>query len=129
MPKVGFICTGFDYTDMVKELEGKFSKENLIKIFKESGEVAYRVAYMLCPVDTGWMRGQLYLKFQGDSIFILGNDAEYAIYNEYGWSGIPEVPNPPDFKFYKGGFRPFMRIGLIRSEEYFKRRLADIVEK
>lgn len=93
----------------------------------EASEIAYQTAYQLCPVDTGNLRGQLIVTqstdIHGLTTFSLENTCHYAWYNEYGWSGIPPVPEPPDRVFYKGGYRPFMRNGVVDALKYIRREI------
>ncbi|RLG44654.1 MAG: hypothetical protein DRN81_04000 [Thermoproteota archaeon] len=129
MSSLGFSIAGLESIDRIqKELNASFSKGRLVRYFREAVEKAYQKAYDLCPVDTGNMRGHLFIEGEGENWSLICN-CEYASFNEYGWSGIPTVPNPPGKVLYKGGYRPFMRIGILYGERYFYRQIAKQIKK
>ena len=130
MARQGFTITGGLTFERVRdELYNSYSFSKWQKHFAESAEVAYRKAYELCPRDSGWMQGQLKLIPAGEHNFILECNADYASFNEFGWYGIPPVPDPPQMEFYKGGYRPFMRIGILEGEIYLVRVIEKEVAK
>jgi len=128
MGGVGFSSKGKSFEDIVKELDAAFSYGRFIRILREAAQVAFKKAWDLCPVATGKMRTSIYYEMDANS-FILICDCPYAEYNEYGWSGIPPVPKPPKYTHYKGGYRPFMRIGMIKGEKYFEREVQKWLKK
>jgi hypothetical protein len=121
----------FDY--IKKELDNTFSKGRFIRIMREASHIAYERAYHLCPVETGKLKGMLVVTEVRDSkggwTFSLENECSYAWYNEFGWSAIPPVPNPPKYVKYKGGYRPFMRIGALKAEKYIEKEVMKRIEK
>ena len=128
MASVGFKVTGMSLERFKERFDASFCKGRLQRYLKEAAEVAYQKAYELCPVDTGWMQGQIYIEV-ADEIASLHCDCEYASYNEYGWYGIPPVPEPPKVAHYKGGYRPFMRNGAIEGKKYFEREVRKWLKK
>ncbi|RLI66538.1 MAG: hypothetical protein DRO67_00980 [Candidatus Asgardarchaeum californiense] len=115
----GFKAIGLDLRAMEKQIKARFSQGELVRIFNEAAKVAYDTARDLCPVDTGFMRGQIKLESLSVGQIYLSCDCRYAIYNEYGWYGIPEVGTADNPVHYKGGYRPFMRAGRLAGYRYF----------
>lgn len=130
MAGTGFTITGIKSFEKFRaNVDATFKMSVWEKKLKTASEIAYKKAYQLCPVDTGWMQGQLKL-YQTDSLhFILECNVEYASYNEYGWYGIPPVPNPPAKVHYKNNYRPFMRIEIITGEKWFVKEIEKEVQK
>ena len=129
MSKVGFTISGIESIEKVKaEINDSFSKSKLDKIFRDAVEKAYQEAYKLCPIETGNMQGHLFVEGAGDNWNLVCN-CEYASQNEYGWYGIPTPPNPPGKMKYKGGYRPFMRNGILKGEEYFWKQIMKEAER
>lgn len=126
------------------QLENFITKEDWIRICVEASQIAYAKAASLCPVDTkqyidseghahpGHLLRSLRVETTedrtGEFTVSLVNDAHYAWYNEYGWSGIPPVPEPPNTVHYKGGYRPFMRIGILEAKKYVNDELIKCLE-
>jgi len=128
MGGTGFSSKGKDFDTIVRELDAAFSLGRFVRFLREAGQVAFKKAWDLCPVDTGKLRTSIWYEVDETS-FILMNDCKSASYNEYGWSGIPPVTEPPKYVKYKGGYRPFMRIGMIAGEKYFERELNKWLKK
>ena len=129
MSSLGFSISGIECIEKIKEeINQSFSRERLYRIFAIAVEKAYKKAYDLCPRDTGWMQGQLKIDGSGENWSLICN-CDYAVHNEYGWSGIPPVPKPPAMVHYKGGYRPFMRIGALHGEKYFHRAVMREAQK
>jgi len=123
MAQVGFSVSGHITIEKLQaEIDSSFSIGRFHRLLKEAAEIAYWEAYRLCPVDTGWMKGQLKLEGGGD-FYSLQCLCDYASYNEFGWRGIPSVPDPPKTMHYKGGYRPFLRPGVMKGEAYFVREV------
>ncbi len=130
---------------------GRFSKAiktlitdaEVMRICYEAMEVAYARACQLCPIDSRVytdsqgnshpghllrsLKKELTTDAKGNVTISLSNEARYAGYNEFGWCGIPPVPEPPEFVFYKGGYRPFMRIGIIDGLKYIEREIKKVI--
>ena len=129
MAQVGFsIYSSFSLEDFHKDINQALSAAKFKRWLKEAADKAYETAYKLCPVDTGWMKGQLYIEVS-ENMASLSCEADYASFNEYGWYGIPPVPEPPKTEKYKGGYRPFMRPGIIRAEKYLDKQIENWVKK
>lgn len=79
------------------------------KLAKDAAHQMKREARRLCPVDTGMLRDSIYIRKMGDLTYELGFTVYYGIWNEYGWRGIPPIGDEQNPKFYKGGYRPFLR--------------------
>lgn len=73
---------------------------------------AVEVARQLCPVDKGDMQASISAHKVRPFEWVITVDVPYASYNEFGWSGIPEIGSETNPKFYKGGYRPFVRPAL-----------------
>lgn len=127
MGRVGFIVKTKNWMDLLKDLESKLSKGTLLDTFNDSALQAYKTAYRLCPVDTGYMKGQITVEVTGNA-FKLRCDCDYADFNEFGWWAVP-VGNAENPVHYKGGYRPFMRPGLLDARRYFKKKIHEIAEK
>lgn len=134
MAGVGFRITGIeDIEDIQKDIDAGFSKGVWLRIMREAAERAYQRAYELCPVDTGKMQGALRVSEVKDSsgyfTFSLECDVPHASINEYGW--LREAFGGTDLrpKHYKGGYRPFMRPGVIKAEKYVEREIRKHLEK
>lgn len=124
---VGLTAKTKDWAWMVADLKRRLSSSKMLEAFQDSARHAYEVAYRLCPVDTGWMKGQLHVEVTG-SVFNLKCDCDYAEFNEYGWHGVP-VGSAKNPVHYKGGYRPFMRPGILAAQKYFRKKLKEQVEK
>jgi hypothetical protein len=75
-------------------------------------------SFDLCPVDTGYMQSCLHATKLGQGYYKFGvTGCPYAIYNEYGCANIPTIGTPEQPEHYKGGYRPFIRPGIIRIKE------------
>lgn len=133
MAKIGYSIDYSDYERFTKEVTASISQGRWKRFLKEASEIAYQEAMRLCPVKTGWMKGQMYVEEKANSLgFVLGNDAEYASYHEYGWvaemvNGTPENPKfhvgKNNFNQNGGGYHPFLRPGIIKGEKYFNRKI------
>ena len=128
MGGVGFSSKDGGFLRIKRDIDDAFSYGRFVRFLREAGQVAFKKAWDLCPVDTGNMRESIFYDMDNDT-FTLLCDCPYASYNEYGWSGIPPVPDPPRYVHYKGGYRPFMRIGIIAGEKYFERELKKWINK
>jgi hypothetical protein len=127
-----------------RELDTFLTKGDWIRICVEAAQIAYDKAASLCPVDTrqyidsqghahpGHLLRSLKVETTedrtGQFTVSLVNSAHYAWYNEYGWSGIPPVPDPPATVHYKNGYRPFMRIGILEAKKYVNAELIKCIE-
>jgi len=98
---------------ITKFLNAKAFEEIIDKAVKEG----YDRSFDLCPVDTGYMQSQIYATKLGQGYYKFGCNCEYAIYNEYGCANIPTVGTPEQPEHYKGGYRPFIRPGVVRIKE------------
>lgn len=83
----------------------------------------------LCPVRTGFMRQMIHFKRVGKLAFKFTCDCAYASFNEWGWYGIPNVGTDDAPVHYKGGFRPFMRPGMILARHRMKKYVTLIMIK
>jgi len=131
MAKIGYSIDYNDFEKFTKEVSASISQGKWKRFLREAATIAYNRAMKLCPVDTGWMKGQMYVEEMANSLgFTLGNDAAYASHHEYGWvaqahgGGDPEKPVK-----YKGGYRPFIRPGVLKGQKHFEKQLAKWLEK
>jgi phage gpG-like protein len=129
MSSVGFsIKSDFSLEDFHRNINRALSEGKFKRWLQESAEVAYKKAYELCPIDTGWMQGQLVIEVTGDTAS-LECLCEYASYHEYGWVRKRVGGTDTNPKKYMGGYRPFMRPGIIAGEKYFEKQLEKWVNK
>jgi HK97 gp10 family phage protein len=70
-------------------------------------------AQALCPIDTGYLQSTGYIKIEPD-VVIIGFDADYASYVEYGT--------------YKMHAQPFLRPAIDRVSEDALNAIADSIE-
>lgn len=130
MAKIGYSIDYKDFDKFVERVNAGISQGRWKRLLREAATIAYEEAMRLCPVKTGWMKGQMYVEELANSLgFTLGNDAEYASYHEYGWvaemyGGSVESP-----KHYKAGYRPFMRPSILKAEKYFNREIEKWLKK
>ncbi len=130
MAKIGYSIDYSDYEKFTKEVSASISQGRWKRLLREAATIAYDEAMRLCPVDTGWMKGQMYVEDLANSLgFTLGNDAKYASYHEYGWVAEMKGGTPENPKKYKGGYRPFIRPGILKGEKYFNREIEKWLEK
>ena len=88
----------------------QFTTEDLLK----GAEVILTRAQTNCPVDTGALRESGYISVFSEEI-IIGFDAEYASYVEYGTYKWPEG-------------HPFFRKAIDEAEEEALNAIADSIE-
>lgn len=81
----------------------------------------------ICPVATGFMRSQIHFARTGRWAYQFRCDCAYASYNEWGWFGIPDVGTATQPVFYKGGYRPFMRVGMLHASDKMKKYIKQIL--
>ena len=129
MGQVGMSITSkYSLEAFHRDINAALSAGKFQRWLQEAGEIAYKVAYKLIPIDTGWMQGQLKLEVSSQNVS-LECLADYASFHEYGWvceSYGGDANNPIK---YKGGYRPFMRPGIIEGEKYLKRQIDNWVKK
>jgi len=92
-----------------------------------AADVAYKEARRLCPVDTGKMLANLTVE-KGVDFFILEDLVFYTSFNEYGWLNFMYGGDERNPKFYKGGYRPFMRPGVLAGQDYFNSKVNNWVK-
>jgi hypothetical protein len=101
-----------------ERIQGRIAKylnaKHFSQLVSKAVDEGKKYSEQLCPVDTGYMREQITSKKIGEMHYTLICDCNYAVWNEFGWYGIPEIGTADDPKFYKGGFRPFLRSGALR---------------
>jgi hypothetical protein len=132
MSAVGFRVKGKVSLEQIKtDLDDWFSMDKFQEIMQKASQIAYDEACRLCPVadaryaDSGMMKAAIAVTYDGYLTYTLECNVPYASFNEFGWRGIPPVPKPPHTRLYVGGYRPFMRIGLLKAEEYLNRELEN----
>jgi hypothetical protein len=111
-------------------IQKKFSQESLVQMMCDAAKIALYRASELCPVDTGKLKASLEVsgvRVTNEGIYTLYSFTIsalwYAWYNEFGWHGIPPIPDPPEYANYKGGYRPFMRVGGYDALKYVESEL------
>jgi len=131
MAAIGLHVKGKVGLEQIKnEINASFSVHKFQAIMEKAAKIAYDEAYRLCPVadakyeGSGKMKGNITVDYDGYLTFSLECLVPYASFNEYGWRGIPDVPDPPEYVKYLGGYRPFMRIGILKAEKYINRELG-----
>ncbi|MFW6174051.1 MAG: hypothetical protein ACOC5T_09930 [Elusimicrobiota bacterium] len=127
MAKVGYSINYDNFERFTEQVNAALSKARWDRWLKEASQIAYQKAMQLCPIDTGWMQGQMYVDSAAEG-FTLGNDAEYSSHHEYGWLAEQFGGSVDSPKHYKGGYRPFIRPGIIEGQKYFERQLAKWLE-
>lgn len=104
------------WREVQKEFEQLANNKRWQYMMKQAVHDMKREAKRLCPVDTGMLRDSIFMRKMGNMLYQIGFTVHYGIYNEYGWYGIPPIgdgdENP---KFYKGGYRPFLRPAIWKS--------------
>ena len=87
-----------------------------------------REAKKLCPVDTGQMRRTIYMRRVGKLGYELGVTQSYAVWNEFGPMNRGAVPVGTEKtpKFYKSGYRPFMRPAVWRGMKRLPKLFKEI---
>lgn len=107
--------TGLDA--VIKDVRNRKSLKNQQKLQHDLVLWMKREAKRLCPVDTGHMRDTIYMRRIGKLKYELGVTAHYAVWNEFGPMnrGVIPVGEEDNPKFYKGGYRPFMRPAVWRG--------------
>lgn len=86
-----------------------------------------RRAKELCPVDTGYMRSQIEAVRKGIHTWSLSCKCAYASFNEFGWYGIPEVGTAELPVHYRGGYRPFLRVGMLHATKQYKKYIKYVI--
>ena len=115
--KISFTVTGL--TDIISRWKRFAKAESWDAVMAEAMAEAVEVARQLCPVDTGRMRDSIRAQKIGNNEWTIVVDVPYAEPNEFGWYGIPEIGDETNPKFYKGGYRPFIRPSLwIMLQKY-----------
>lgn len=128
MSSTAFGMNYASFSEFKEDVNAAISEAKWRRWLAEAAQKAYDRAMKLCPVETGWMKGQMYIE-EGVDFFVIGNDADYASYNEYGWLNKEYGGYPYKPKFHKGGYRPFMRPGILTGEKYFKRQVNNWLNK
>lgn len=129
MAKIGYSIDYKDFDKFTKEVSASISEGKWKRFLKEAAQIAYKRAMRLCPVDTGWMQGQMYVEEMAGLGFTLGNDAEYASHHEYGWVAQKRGGDPENPRKYKGGYRPFIRPSVLSGQKHFEKKLDKWLEK
>lgn len=99
-------------TKLMAQLQGvgyQFTTDDLLK----GAEVILTRAQTLCPVDTGFLRETGYISVFSTEV-VIGFDAEYASYVEYGTSKMEA--------------QPYLRPALDEAEEEALNAIADSIE-
>jgi len=129
MGQVGFgITSKYTLEQFHKDINAALSQAKFQRWLQEAGEIAYQIAYRLVPVDTGWMKGQLKLEVTTGHVS-LECLASYASFHEYGWVCESFGGDPNNPIKYKGGYRPFIRPGIIEGEKYLQRQIDNWIKK
>lgn len=129
MAQVGFsIYSKFSLEDFHRDINRALNAAKFQRWLEEAAEKAYETAYKLCPVDTGWMQGQLKVEVS-QGMVSLECLADYASYHEFGWVARMFGGTDTNPVQYKGGYRPFIRPGVIRAEKYLDKKIEMWVHK
>lgn len=130
MAKIGYSIDYKDFDKFVERVNAGISEGRWKRLLREAATIAYEEAMRLCPVKTGWMKGQMYVEELANSLgFTLGNDAEYASHHEYGWVAEMYGGSVDSPKKYKAGYRPFIRPGILKGEKYFNKEIEKWLKK
>jgi hypothetical protein len=106
------------FEDIIKDIEKRFNPEEFSKMIHIAAYIAVSEAMRLCPVDSGVMRSSISVSVS-ETGFTLSCSAPYAVFNEYGTRYLPAgTPNDP--KYYKSGYRPFLRVGMLRAKQFIE---------
>lgn len=115
----------------IKKLQEKCKKrmnpETYAKAMHKACAEGKKRAKDLCPVRTGYMRKQIHFERTSKLNFRFRCDCKYASFNEWGWYGIPDVGTAQNPVHYKGGYRPFMRPGLLHATAKMKQYISQVM--
>jgi hypothetical protein len=125
MPAIKMTIKGIDAVQ--RKAKKRMKAELYAKAMHKAMEEGKTRAKDLCPVKTGFMRKQIHFKRTGKFSFRLTCDCKYASFNEFGWYGIPEVGTAEQPAHYKGGYRPFMRPGMILATNKMKKYISQVL--
>jgi hypothetical protein len=114
---------------MFANLEALCSEENFKAMIYQAGQIALEEARRLCPVDSGIMKKAINVRYDGFS-FILYCTAPYWLYQEYGFRNLPvgAIGSEDNPRFYKGGYRPFMRAGMHKAAKFMEEFVQNVQE-
>lgn len=129
MTRIDFKVTGTPLEEYAKRYKASNIKKKLAQLMKEALAEGYEEARKLCPVDTGYMFGQIYARLLNERTAIIGCDCKYAEPNEFGWYAIPAIGTMKKPNLYKSGYRPFLRPGIWRMMEELKNKMHLIFEE
>ncbi len=116
----------------LKHINAVASSEKIHKAVKVATMVVHSTAKHLCPVDTGNLRNRIHMAVGEEDGAVIGrvsNDAEYAMYVEFGTGVRGEASNHPrkgelglayrpDWKGQVA--QPFMYPALKQNEKFIK---------
>lgn len=126
MPQIRIEAKGIE--ELIKKNKNRILKKFWDMALAYALEKGEKRSKDLCPVDTGYMRSQIRFKKLGNLHYRFSCDCAYASFNEWGWYGIPPVGEPTAPKHYKGGYRPFMRSGLLIALKHAKKKISYIIK-
>ena len=102
------------------------------KVVTEAAEIALAKAKMYCPKETGDLENSIMVRVDWTGEFsariVLYTHNGHAFYNEFGWlqvefGGTSMIP-----KFYKGGYRPYMRPAILAAQKHLSIQLGQMQE-
>lgn len=125
MPEIDFIITGLQ--ELIEKNKRRMNESLHAKAMHNAMMEGRQRAKDLCPVDTGYMRSQIKVQRKSTYQWSLACDCAYASFNEWGWYGIPPVGTAELPVHYKGGYRPFLRPGMILATERYKKYIKNVV--
>ena len=136
MASEAFKITGVSFNEWGKRLSPENYKKKIARLMQEALIAGVDKAKVLCPYDavthkkgTPHLRDTIYGKLLNERTAILGATANYASENEWGWYGIPDVGTMKEPKFYKGGYRPYLRPGIYKMEQIIRQRAHVVFEE
>jgi hypothetical protein len=113
--------------ELQQKTKKKLDKEQYQRAMHKALEEGKEKSRELCPVKTGYMRSQIHYKRVSTWIYRFTCDCKYASFNEWGWYGIPEIGTAKNPIHYIGGYRPFMRPGILLTTERMKKYIKQIM--
>ena len=117
MTGTSFRIRGINFEQWARRFDPERYKQAMANLLAEALAEGIEEAKRLCPVDTGYMFGQIYGAVLNERTAVIGCDCSYAIHNEWGWRGIPAIGTQGNPKFHVGGYRPFLRPGIYKMQD------------
>ena len=114
--------------DTQRFLEKYSDKKTLNETLKRAASLAKKLARdVYAPELSGFLKSMIYKRKTGELSWIVGCDAPYAVFHEYGSYNIPEG-TPENPKKVKTGYSPFIRPGAWRAMKQLQSIYNDLVK-